>query len=1045
MTPNFRKRTQPSGNEVGERWRPGKWTWGGLVLVLLAVSYILAGFYLAPRLIRSEATSWVKTNLNKSLALGTIKFNPFTFTLDVSDIAIPADAKPMVSIGHLRVGFSILSLFQRPYHFREVRLDRPFVRAVLRPDHSLNLIELKPRTQSNGPTPAVRISVLSVAQGRIVYADESQTQRPEKTLTPIAFALRDFHTNRAEGGAFTLSAKSEHNEGFAWTGDLSIAPVSSQGRIAVSRLHGATIQQFAGEYLPITLKGGAIDFDLNYNLAYGETGLRLTMRAPALTFTNLAVGGKNLFHGTVQFDQFRTGIDQLQLTDAENGVTMLRTTVPEARVEGLRIAPSGNAAGQIIKLATATLKDIVLDNQARKLSLGSLALSGVDLPLRRERNGRISIMAMLPKKSAARARQARPSPRIPAWKVNLAAFTLDNARLRFEDRAVSPTAHINVTPITVSAKGASSDLTVPVSIKLSAKINGRSGLAAQGTVTPARSRADLTFKLSNLEMRPLLPYLPPHPALDIKSGNINASGKLRVQGSNLEASQFTGDAALNDFSLYETSGNTELFAWQAFTFHHASYRAKNLTIDHVRLSRPFGRITVLPNGTFNFQSLTANNTPEQQANNTPEQQVVIQAPTKAAPGAAVATAAPAPEVQVRIKRFDIADGTMNFADHSQQPNFEANINALQGTISNISNLPTDVATIDLKGQVIDQYSPVTINGSMNLLGYDRQTDMHLTFRNIDLPVFNPYSGRYAGYAIARGKLTTELTYKIGNRVLHADHHVIIDQLKWGQATGSKEAVPLPIRLATALLKDRKGVIDLNLPVTGSLDDPKFRIWPVVWQIVGNVTKKAVTSPFRLVGSLFAGADKAQYVDFSPGSAELPAGSGDALGSLAKAMADRPELELSIPAAPTTKEDALAIADAEINKQAMGNNTNNEGFAALDAEDQHKNLVNLYESKLGKSPEYPDFTLDDLKAASNKDDVDEAGRRRILETQWLRTQLRAAFAPSSTQLAALGAARAKAIRDALLSEGKVDAAQVFMASDLTATATDGRSRVELKIK
>ena len=106
-----------------------------------------------------------------------------------------------------------------------------------------------------------------------------------------------------------------------------------------------------------------------------------------------------------------------------------------------------------------------------------------------------------------------------------------------------------------------------------------------------------------------------------------------------------------------------------------------------------------------------------------------------------------PAVQIRVRELDVDDGTMRFADYSVQPNFEASINALQGSITNISNLPDEVANIDLKGEVIDQYSPVAINGSMNLMGYDRQTNMHLMFRNIDLPVFNPYSGRYAGYGI----------------------------------------------------------------------------------------------------------------------------------------------------------------------------------------------------------------------------------------------------------------------------------------------------------
>jgi hypothetical protein len=186
------------------------------------------------------------------------------------------------------------------------------------------------------------------------------------------------------------------------------------------------------------------------------------------------------------------------------------------------------------------------------------------------------------------------------------------------------------------------------------------------------------------------------------------------------------------------------------------------------------------------------------------------------------------------------------------------------------------------------------------------------------------------------------------------------------------------------------------------------------------------------------------VDFAPGAATLPAGSGEALGALAKALTERPELQLDIPSAPAIQEDAFAIADTEIDKQAMGDDAA-KGFASLDADDQHDDLEDVYESKLGKSPAYPDFTPEALKAVSDKADLDEDDRRQSLETQWLRAQLRTSFAPSGTQLTALGAARAKAIRDALLADGKVDPARVFTATDLKATATGGHSRVELKIK
>jgi hypothetical protein len=186
------------------------------------------------------------------------------------------------------------------------------------------------------------------------------------------------------------------------------------------------------------------------------------------------------------------------------------------------------------------------------------------------------------------------------------------------------------------------------------------------------------------------------------------------------------------------------------------------------------------------------------------------------------------------------------------------------------------------------------------------------------------------------------------------------------------------------------------------------------------------------------------VDFAPGAATLPAGSGEALGALAKALTERTELQLDIPAAPGIQEDAFALADIEIDKQAMGDDAA-KGFASLDADDQHDDLEDLYESKLGKDPAYPEFSPEALKAVSGNADLDEDDRRQLLETQWLRAQLRAAFAPSSAQLAALGTARAQAIRNALLADGKVDPARIFTATALKATAAGGHTRVELKIK
>jgi uncharacterized protein involved in outer membrane biogenesis len=1010
------------------------WFWVAIALAFLICAYMWAGFTLVPGLIRTQATAWVKTDLDKPIALGEIRFNPITFTLDVSDIAIPGPGRPMVAVGHLRIGFSILSLFQHAYRFNEVRLDRPFVRAVVRPDHSLNLIELMPKSHSKGPNPAVRIDTFSVDQGKVAFADQSLPLRPEKTLAPITFTLKDFHTNQDEGGAFALNAKSERGEGFVWTGNLSIAPIASRGRLTVSSLQSDTIQKFLSEELPVALTGGQIGFTADYDFAYADGGVRLGVAVPNVTLSGLSFDGKkNLFNGSVRLEQLNASVRRIALVTGSGGVTRLEVAMPRLELHGFGISPPAGTPERGIRLADATLNDMRLDHGARKIELGSLTLDGAALSVLREHNGKINLMALMPASPAAPV-AAGPVP--APWKIHLGAFALNAATVGFEDRAVSPAARFIAAPINVSMAGAGSDLSQPVTIHFDARINGKASIGGEGAVTPADKAGDLKFTLANLPLRAFAAYMPHMPGLELQSGSAGASGSVHFQGGDISALRFLGDAGIDNFSLLEKTTNSPLFAWQSVSLKAIDYRKNKVEIGHARLVRPLGRIAVLADRRFNFTSLIA-------APAAPGAAATV--PIQAAPPASPA----GPALSFQLKRLDIARGTMGFADYSIQPNFEARIDELQGSISNITNLPGQVAAIDLAGQVIDRFSPATIKGTMDLLGYDRHTDMHLTFRNIELPVFNPYSGRYAGYAIAKGKLTTELSYKIDNRALKADHHIIVNQLEWGEATDSKEKVPLPVRLATALLKDSNGVIDLDVPVTGSLDDPKFRIGPIIWQIIGNILEKAVTAPFRLIGSLFAGAEKAQYVDFTPGSPNLPDGAAQSLGALAKALTQRPELQLDIPAGPGIREDAAKLADAQIDALLMAKESKKGApvdVATLDSGEQLDRLEDFYRAKLGKKPAYPDFPPEALKAAPGaKPDASDDDRRTLLEAQWLRAQLQTAFAPSTAQLTALGSARAVAVRDALLTGSTVDPARVFMATAMTVTPTDGHSRLELKLK
>jgi len=354
------------------------------------------------------------------------------------------------------------------------------------------------------------------------------------------------------------------------------------------------------------------------------------------------------------------------------------------------------------------------------------------------------------------------------------------------------------------------------------------------------------------------------------------------------------------------------------------------------------------------------------------------------------------------------------------------------------------AKVDLHGQV-DAFSPVSIVGEMNLFSSQIHTDLALDFRNMELTLFNPYSGKFAGYNITKGKLTTELHYKVDGRKLDAQHHIIVEQLEFGDKTASKDAVSLPVKLAVALLRDRNGVIDLSIPVTGSLDDPKFKVWPIIWKVFVNILEKAVTAPFALLGSLFGGGPDLQFIDFQPGVSELDSAGADKVKTVVKALAARPQLKIDVPIATVSALDRPALVEAqflaEVHAAQAAKGSAKKGAAeppGLDQMDPAARvdlLTQVYQKNVGGQPKYPD------SVANIKAKLDAVAAKNDFLTQ----ELHAHIAVDEAALQALGQQRAVAVQQALLTDTQIDPTRVFLVGNGKAKDQDGKVRLELSLK
>ncbi len=157
---------------------------------------------------------------------------------------------------------------------------------------------------------------------------------------------------------------------------------------------------------------------------------------------------------------------------------------------------------------------------------------------------------------------------------------------------------------------------------------------------------------------------------------------------------------------------------------------------------------------------------------------------------------------------------------------------------------------------VDDDTPLEITGKIAPLAQNRYLDLRAVARGFDLPKLSAYSGRWAGYAIEKGKLTADVRYRIDGDRLAAENKLVINQLTFGDRVESPDATSLPVRLAVSLLKDRNGNIDLDLPISGTISDPQFSVGGLLWRAIGNLIVKVVTSPFSFLASL-GGADTAE--------------------------------------------------------------------------------------------------------------------------------------------------------------------------------------------
>jgi hypothetical protein len=1010
-----------------------------VILVLLGV-YAVAGLWAVPHFARSSAQSFVKTHYGRALRIGDIRFNPFTLKLDIADVLLPdADGKPLLSFGHLHVDLQLSSLWRLGPSFHEILLDKPYVRAVIRHDGELNLADLgkgfpaAPQTPPPPPSKPIRLYIgrLAVTGGSSTFEDLTRATPFKADFNPITFELRNFSTLAAQEkpNSYALAAVSNDGERLDWSGTLQLAPLASQGQFEIADLKARTIWDYVRESVPFELDSGVIGIKGNYQLT------------------------------------------------AAGGPLAVQLVVHNATGTDLGIKPKA-AAQDYVKLAKIEVIETRIDLTQHSVDVGQVKLSGGNLQVRMDEQGRLNLLELAPSSPAAAPSSASAEALPPVhsqssagnaapWTVSAPDIAIEGLKIAAEDREVKPALALTIDPLNVHVAGFNTRSDDVLDVSVDSTLNGSGKLSAKAKVTPKSGDVTAHVEASALALPFVQPYLSRYTSMTLVKGTLGARLDLQHRaGGYLEV---TGDTQVSGLKTVDNSQKRDFVTWKDFKVADLAYRSKpeSLRIKSVTATELYARMIIRPDRSINIKEVLtpAGSKPPAAAAPTDAAQEAASAspaPAKAAPApkktkaavlpaatktAAVAASSGAPfPISIGTVRF--INATLDYTDLWIKPSFSVGIQTLNGAVTGLSSDPKSRAKIELNGKV-DRYSPAHIGGEANLLSAALYTDITMSFKDIDLTIVNPYSGHFIGYKIDKGKLSVDVSYQIKNRKLDAKQHFVVDQLELGERVESPDAIHAPIKIAVALLKDRNGVIDIDLPMTGSIDDPKFSIGPIIWKAFINLIIKAATAPFALLGHLFGGGEHMNVVEFSPGSAALDKPSQEQLASLVKSLKERPQLKLDVPIVYSKELDRPPLAAARLHDELLARVSDTRAGkkhpdtaseeALGDPEKHYQLLLEQYRASLGKDAQLPE-SVQAVQAAKRKEAPPYEQAINDLNAALIKN-----IDVPDTDLVTLGKDRARAIQDALLADGQIEAARVFIVDAPQKADSGSKVKVEMSVK
>ncbi|MCK8682035.1 MULTISPECIES: DUF748 domain-containing protein [Pseudomonas] len=961
----------------------------GALLTALAL-YSLLGFLILPGIALRVANQQLANYATTPATIQRIELNPFSLEVTLWGLNIGEPGKEQVGFERLYANLQLDSLWTKALHLSDIELEKSKTEVLFGKDGKLNLIGLF-KLPTSEPTPVdpdakpfpLRIDRIKLVDGSLHFKDARPSEAIEFLYDKLDFELKNLSTLPEDSADMTLVAIGPNGGQIDWTGNFSLIPLASEGKLKITDGKMKAFWPYVRDAVPLDLESGVLSLSTDYKLNLSkQTELLLNNVAVSIApFAIKAPDGRPL-----------AKLERLDISETTVDLAKQQVVVGKIRSHKLETWAALEADGQ-------------LDWQKLFASQPSRPAAKANAE---------------PPSTPAAADSPKPEPATPGkpWQVLLNDVQLRDYKVHLADRKAQPAVELELSPLNLDLQKFDSLNGSPFLLKLDTGVGKQGKLTADGEVNLAPVSARLNVQTKDIDLRVAQSYISPFIRLELRSGMLGSDLAVNLKSTDPLALSVTGRAQVDQLHTLDTLKTRDFLKWQQLVVEGLNYQhGDSLSIDKINLLQPYARFMINDDRTTNIDDLL----------------IPQPADAGAKPAAAKPTASKDKPLGIHIGGIAINDGSANFADFSLTPNFATAIQQLNGSIGTIDSRQAKPASVDIKGKV-DRYAPVTIKGAVNPFDPMASLDIATSFKRVELTTLTPYSGKFAGYRIRKGRLNLDLHYVIVKGQLKAENKVVVEQLQLGEKVDSPDAVSLPLKLAIALLKDVDGKISIELPVSGDLNNPQFSVMPIVWQTLRNLIVKAAAAPFKLIGGLVAGGGSQDLgtVAFAPGSSELNKDAEAALVKLSQALKERPALRLEIEGTAAKSSDGPLLAEQRLEREYQYNY-----YKMLqrrgDKVPAKANLLEVPDSEKGALLEGIYRTRLKVQPPAEWKDLGKEER-----TAKMREQVIQFWSSSEVLLRELGQERASSIKDYLVDKGQLaDDRVYFIDAQLGEAEKDGK--------